>query len=80
MSKKQVTWESLQAYEIRRQLSFTYGLGWEQLSDAQRNALLAEKVIFLLRTQGGREYAAAIELIESVLTELGHPSFVQVDA
>jgi hypothetical protein len=77
---KTITWAALQAYEIQSQLAFTYGRGFEQLSDAQRDALLAERVIFLLRNQQAEQYAPAIKLIESVLTELGHHSFVQVDA
>ena len=78
MSKKQVTWESMQADMIKRHLDYAYGRGFYRLSDEQRNALFAEQVIFLLRNQGGKEYAVAIELIESVLTELGHQSFVEV--
>ena len=78
MSKKQVTWEGMQAASIKRYLEYAYGRGFERLSADQRNALLAEQVIFLLRTQHEEKYSAAIELIESVLTELGHHSFVEV--
>jgi len=80
MSKKQVTWAGLQADMIKRHLDYAYGRGFERLSDEQRNALFAEQVIFLLRNQHEDKYAPAIRLIESVLTELGHHSFVQVDA
>jgi hypothetical protein len=84
MSKKQVTWAGMQAASIKRYLDYAYGRGFERLSDEQRNALFAEQVIFLLRTQHEEKYAPAIELLESVLTELGHHSFyvhpiVQVD-
>ena len=78
MSRKLNTWESMQADAIRSQLAFAYGIGWEHLSDSQRNALFAEKVIYLLRNQGDEKYAPAIELITSVLVELGHHSFVEV--
>jgi len=80
MSKKQVTWAMMQAASIKRHLDYAYGRGFERLSDEQRNALYAELVIFLLRNQHEEKYAPAIELIESVLTELGHHSFVEVAA
>jgi len=76
MSKK-ITWESMQAAEINRRLSYSYGRGFERLSEDQRNALLAEQVMFLLRNQAEEKYAPAIELIEAVLVELGHHSFIK---
>lgn len=79
MSKK-ITWESMQADLIKRYLDYGYGRGFIHLSDEQRNALFAEQVIFLLRNQHEEKYAPAIKLIESVLAELGHHSFVQVEA
>jgi hypothetical protein len=80
MNKKPVTWEAMQADEINRRLAYSYGRGFERLSDDQRNALLAEQVIFLLRNQAEEKYSPAIKLIESVLTELGHHAFVEVAA
>ena len=78
--KKEITWEAMQAASINRYFAYAYGNGFSHLSDEQRNALFAEQVMFLLRNQHEDKYAPAIELIESVLTELGHHSFVQVDA
>lgn len=68
------TWAQQRAVQIIKDLSGKYGAGLGLLSEAQRDALVAEQVLMLVLSQHQPEFLQAQEMARSVLAEL-HTSF-----
>ena len=68
------TWAQEQAKQITEDLQNLYGRGFDLLSTAQQDALVAEQVLFLVLRQYQAEFAPLQEMARSVLAEL-HTSF-----
>ena len=72
---KQKTWEQQRAETIAADLRADYGKGWDRLSDDQKNALIAERVLRLVLAQVGEQCKPAQDMVRNVLRETKHSLF-----
>lgn len=63
------TWAEEQMKTIMDTMKRNHGSGWIHLSESQRKAYIAERIMYLVLSQALPSYNPAKEMIQNILTE-----------